>query len=308
MSFRKHLSLVLGMTCMWAIAAGTHEKSNPRNMLRTNKLDTLKLSERFSVKTNSLGWLMLSPNLGLEFTLGNHNWSRWTVGVNGRLMGKTNDYQVPYMVHYLSEGRVEVRRYIHGKGLMRSWFTGGYGGFTNFSLKLSKTGYQGNGIIAGLTAGTIAPLYGYANGSSLDLELSVNAGILFAKTDEFMRNDAGTSYIRTRPNDGYQLVWNPLSCLVNCDALRISFVYRFGPSVADRYRRRINIDSQYRVLQDELALRRDSTDQARKLQRQQRRDSLETADYERRFEKQRLELERKHLRDSLERVKLKTSK
>jgi hypothetical protein len=89
-----------------------------------------------------------------------------------------------------------------------------------------------------------------------------------------------------------------------CDVLRVSFVYHIGPSVADRYRRRISIDQQYRTLQNELSLRRDSMEQARQLLREQRRDSLELMDYERRFEKQRLELEKKHQRDSLEQVEL----
>jgi hypothetical protein len=73
--------------------------------------------------------------------------------------------------------------------------------------------------------------------------------------------------------------------------------------VADRYRRRITIDDNYRYRQNELALLRDSTEQARKQEKQQRKDSLKMADYEKRFEKQRLELERRHKRDSVERVK-----
>lgn len=96
---------------------------------------------------------------------------------------------------------------------------------------------------------------------------------------------------------------NPLPWAVSCDALRVALVYRFGPSVADRYRRRIDIDENFRQLQNELALKRDSTEKADEREQQRRRDSLEKADYERRFEQQRQELERRHLRDSLARVK-----
>jgi hypothetical protein len=90
---------------------------------------------------------------------------------------------------------------------------------------------------------------------------------------------------------------------VTTDLIRVSLVYHLGPTVANRYRRRIAIDNDYRELQNTLALQRDSTQQAREQQRQQRKDSLMMVDYERRFEEQRLELERQHLRDSLQRVR-----
>ena len=271
---------------------------SPRNLLRTNQLDTLAWHERLAWRTNTLGWLLLSPNIGVEWTLGSHNWNHWTVGASARAWWANNEWEVPYMVHNLREARAEVRRYYHGNGLRRSWFWGVFGGYSDFSLKMASTGYRGYGF---LTGGTIAPLYGYSNGSSLDLEVSVNGGFLIGAVEEYKRRS--NSYVVTRPKGSWRLVTNPLPYVCNMDMVRVSLVYRFGPSVADRYRDRIKIDDRYRILQNELALKRDSTEQARLRERERRRDSLERVDYERRFEQQRLELERKHLRDSLERVK-----
>lgn len=283
------------------LVAATPGGKQPRNMLRTNQLDTLMLHERLALRTNTIGWLMLSPNIGAEWTLGSHNWNRWTVGGSVRGWWATNDWSVPYMVHDLLDLRLEVRRYVHGSGLRRSWFVGGYAGYADYDVKLSTTGYSGRGFTAGATAGTVAPLYGYPNGSSVDLELSLNAGLLLARQQEYERRN--NQYVVTRPRSGYKVVLNPLPWAVSCDALRVALVYRFGPSVADRYRRRIDIDENFRQLQNELALKRDSTEKADEREQQRRRDSLEKADYERRFEQQRQELERRHLRDSLARVK-----
>ena len=71
MSYRKHLTLFLGFICLMVFAGNVPQGSGNRNMLRTNKLDTLRLMERFNVRTNMLGWLMMSPNIGVEMTLGN---------------------------------------------------------------------------------------------------------------------------------------------------------------------------------------------------------------------------------------------
>ena len=273
----------------------------PRNLLRTNQLDTLAWHERLAWRTNTLGWLLLSPNIGAEWTLGSHNWNHWTVGASARAWWANNNWEVPYMVHNLKEVRAEVRRYYHGNGLRRSWFWSVFGGYSDFSLKVASIGYRGYGMLTGVTGGTIAPLYGYPNGSSLDLEVSVNGGFLIGAVEEYKR--WSNSYVVTRPKGSWRLVTNPLPYVCNMDMLRVSLVYRFGPSVADRYRDRIKIDERYRILQNELALKRDSTEQANLRERERRRDSLERVDYERRFEQQRLELERKHLRDSLERVK-----
>lgn len=283
------------------VAATPRREGRPRNMLRTNQLDTLTFSERLAWRTNALGWLLLSPNIGAELTLGRHNWSQWTVGATARAWWANNDWKVPYMVHNIKEVRGEVRRYRHGRGLRRSWFWGVYGGYSDFNLKVDVTGYRGKAMMAGATGGTIAPLYGYPNGSSLDLEVSANLGLLLGSFEEYQRKNY--VYVVTRPRGGWRLVTNPLPYVGNTDMVRVSLVYRVGPSVADRYRDRIKIDERYRMLQDELALKRDSTEQANLREKARRRDSLDRVDYERRFEQQRQELERKHLRDSLARVK-----
>lgn len=89
--------------------------NNSKRQLYDNKLDTLSLGERISLKTNFVDWIALIPNLGAEITLGNMNWNRWTIGIYGRLNPSTHTLQTSYHVYDLSDIRFEVRRYHHGR-------------------------------------------------------------------------------------------------------------------------------------------------------------------------------------------------
>ena len=302
-NFRNHI-LTVGMLpllllCMVTAGART---GGSRRSLNANRLDTLTLGERFSIRTNTLDWIALTPNLGMEFTLGNKNWHRWTLGVYGRWNPLTNTHEPTYNVYDLADVRGEVRRYWHARNrVRRSFFYGFYATYGSHDIKLSETGYRGTHIALGLKAGTIAPLYGYQNGSHLDLEFALNVGAVLARQEEYQKTEGG--YVTTSEKNGFRLNWTPLTYVVANDMLQISFVYHFGPSVANRYSRRIAIDERYRQHLNDVQTRRDSTHRANLQHQQERRDSLEKVDYERRFEKQRLELDKKYINDSLQQVR-----
>ena len=302
-NLRKHI-LTVGMPALLLlgmVSAGARTGS-PRRQLNANRLDTLTLGERFSIRTNTLDWIALTPNIGAEFTLGDKNWHRWTLGVYGRWNPSTKTHTPTYSVYDLTDVRGEVRRYWHARNrLRRSFFYGLYATYGSHNIKLSETGYRGTHVALGLKAGTIAPLYGYRNGSHLDLELALNVGAVLANQEEYQKTDG--RYVTTRGKEGFRLTWTPLTYVIANDVLQVSFVYHFGPSVANRYKRRIAIDERYRQHLNDVQTRRDSTRRADLQHRQERRDSLEKADYERRFEKQRLELDRKYINDSLQQVR-----
>ena len=69
-----------------------------------NKVDTLTLGQRFNIRTNTVDWLAMTPNVGAEFTLGNKNWSKWTIGLQGRLNWKEQSKETPYHVYDLYDG------------------------------------------------------------------------------------------------------------------------------------------------------------------------------------------------------------
>ena len=105
-----------------------------------------------------------------------------------------------------------------------SIFAGPYLSATTFSIKLSAAddalGRQGAAIGAGLTGGIALPLYGYENGSALDLEFGGSIGWHFASYDLYLADIESNGY----PYVGHrnQFVFYPLVT----DA-RVSLVYRF---------------------------------------------------------------------------------
>ena len=105
-----------------------------------------------------------------------------------------------------------------------SFFVGPYLSFSSFSIKLSTAddalGRQGMAFGAGLTGGIALPLYGYENGSALDLEFGGSIGWHFASYDFYAADVEHNEY----PKQGHRnrFVSYPLVT----DA-RVSLVYRF---------------------------------------------------------------------------------
>ena len=271
------------------------------NQLYYNKVDTMKLQNRFNLKTNAVGWFTLTPNLGLEFSLGNKNWNQWTVGVYGRANWDVNAKTKSYYVYDIFGGRVEVRKYWHAKMPKRAFYLGVWGGANAFDIKFGKTGKKGNSLVGGLMVGTVAQVYGYTNGASLDLELGFNPGVVFADMHDYERfsKDGKFFYSSTTKDTGYKLTFNPLVYAASVDAIHVSFVYHFGTKLANRYKKRNLIDNAYRLAVEREKIRKDSVHTEMVKEKKIRMDSLAKIDYERRFEEQRLELERAYAQDSL---------
>ncbi len=105
-----------------------------------------------------------------------------------------------------------------------SLFIGPYLSATTFSIKLGVAddalGRQGFAVGAGATAGVALPLYGYANGSALDLELGGSVGFHYASYDLYKADVESNDY----PMQGHRskFAFYPLVT----DA-RVSLVYRF---------------------------------------------------------------------------------
>ncbi len=105
-----------------------------------------------------------------------------------------------------------------------SLFVGPYLSFSSFSVKLSAAddalGRQGIAFGAGLTAGVALPLYGYENGSALDLEFGGSLGWHFASYDFYAVDAEHNEY----PLQGHRnkFVYYPF-----VSDVRVSLVYRF---------------------------------------------------------------------------------
>ena len=295
----KGYKLILALTVQ--LFVGVTGAWGQGNQLYYNKVDTMELQNRFNLKTDAVGWLTLTPNLGLEFSLGNKNWNQWTVGVYGRANWDVNTRTKSYYVYDIFGARAEVRKYWHAKMPKRAYYIGLYGGANSFDIKFSDIGKKGNSFVGGLMVGMVTQVYGYTNGASLDLELGFSPGVVFADMHDYTRLYKGGKYYysRTTRDTGYKLTFNPWVYAASVDVVHVSFVYHFGTKLANRYKNRNLIDNDYRLAVEKEKIRRDSVHAVQAKEKRIKMDSLAKADYERRFEEQRLEIERAYTQDSI---------
>lgn len=75
------------------------------------RIDTLTTSQRLSLRTNAIDWLLLTPNIGVEYDLLNKNWSRWAIGMNLRGNWQSSHTYKPGVVYNTSGVKLELRNY-----------------------------------------------------------------------------------------------------------------------------------------------------------------------------------------------------
>jgi len=263
-----------------------------------NRPDSLTLADRISLRTNTLDWLLLLPNISAEYDLGCYDYNHWAVGMGFRYNWQTKHHFKPAQVYNLAEVRGEVRYYWHTqkidttyninphdriidkgdtiikkkdywgrlwstrrfmpKHLNTTYYRGAYVAYDKYSLLLGKTGRQGKAIQAGFLYGVVKPLYEFKNGNTLDLDLGVSAGLCFASYDKYYNDRESDCY----PVTGHQ-DWSIVPFPV-INELRFSFIYRFGEyPLTRKYRWRIDVDAAYREEQQMIAdsLRQKRTEQ-----------------------------------------------
>lgn len=98
-------------------------ESNPVNQkLLENRtgVDTLTILDRIAVRTNTVDWMLLIPNIGAEFDVKPVNWNRWTVGFNVRGNPQTSHTFTHGVVFNMFEARVEARQYWRARQINRA--------------------------------------------------------------------------------------------------------------------------------------------------------------------------------------------
>lgn len=235
-----------------------------------SKPDTLTLRDRLSLKTNTIDWLAMMPNLQVELELGNTNHNHWSIGLGARYNWQTKNTFKPAQVYNMMGLRAEVRYYwrtqqidtiyqpAHAKHnywgrlwstrryklkhLNTTYYRGAYVGVNKYSFLLTKDGFQGKAFTAGFTYGIIKPLYVFSSGNSLDFDLGFSAGLCYTQYNKYCHDRESDCYPVTAKEDWHLLPYPVLS------EVRIAFVYRLGKyPMTKKYRWRYDVDEDYRA-------------------------------------------------------------
>lgn len=155
--------------------------------------ETKRTSHHFALRTNLLRWATLTPDLGVEWRIGN------TVGivVNGSYTSWSwNDKDRRYGLWEVSP---EVRYYI---GKEKRGYVGAMYKAGSFNYKFSETGKQGDIMGGGITGG-----YQMKLNKTLAIDFSLGVGYLNADYDTYTVIDG----VRVRQGKESKNWWGPVS-------------------------------------------------------------------------------------------------
>lgn len=286
-------------------------------MERKTGVDTLSAAERLSVRTNAADWLMLLPNIGVEYDIRNTNWNRWSVGLNLRSNWQSSHTYRPGIVYNLTGIRAEVRNYRRTRQMNYSKLpvlnekgdtiglateTNGLDPHTNFigkifSVRRKKIKYPLNTYYRGLYLSYNDFSLKFASEGKQGSALGIGMTYGFIRPlheypngnslDFELGISGGLAYAKydtyrhDRESDCYSVIeskdWHIIPYPVISE-IKVGFVYRFGNyPITKKYRWRYDVDMPYKSKYDSIALVKSNW---REFGKQQRADSIRNAKLE----------------------------
>ena len=216
--------------------------------------------DRIAIRTNVVDWVLTTPNIAFDYDIVSTPYDKKSIGLGLKYNWNTRHTYIPKQVYNLFDLRADYRFYWRQQpyddrdedwerqwlGTAKGWeklrarincfratenpkqhisiFVGPYLSASTFSIKLGASekslGRQGTAFGAGLTGGIALPLYGYENGSAIDVEFGGSVGWHFASYDLYSADIESNDYPLRGHRDKF--VFYPLVT----DA-RVSLVYRF---------------------------------------------------------------------------------
>ena len=220
------------------------------------KSDSIEIKDRLGFHTNALGWLLMTPNIGVEYDIVHTDYKKVSLLLHGRFNPATEQDMSSRYVYNVAGLKAEMRWYyrmrqrnewevdmvrstkglfnrlVAGKRLLtsrknprtyRAYYIGPYVGYDKFTLKYGSIGRQGTMFGAGVSFGYNIPLYIYNNGSGIDFELGASVGAVYLAYDKFGFNDEDHCYIDKGEHEGELFPYPVVSDLL------MSLVYRMNP-------------------------------------------------------------------------------
>ena len=205
---------------------------------------TVSFKERWAFRTNAVDWVLLTPNIAIEFDLSDSIYSRWTLGGEFRLNNFFNKTDFSSrLVYNVMDFRLEGRRYFKSthtwagryrlnkngstKAWWRTYYVGPYISYEKYSIKLFQSGYAGNMMSGGVAAGFNIPLYQCRNAGAIDLDFGLSIGAALVDYETWKEQPSGEYAIASTEKR-----FLPYPVLNN---IRVAFVYRFK-SIRNKYK------------------------------------------------------------------------
>ncbi|HIS11422.1 MAG TPA: DUF3575 domain-containing protein [Candidatus Avibacteroides excrementipullorum] len=143
--------------------------------------------QRIAVKTNLLEWIVMSPNVGAEFVLGDKFSLEMDVAAG------PFDFNKVKLRHFTLQPEF---RFWTGRP-MAGHYVGLTGFFSNYSTRFDKTSYSGDAFSIGASYG-----YVFVLGERLNLETYIGVGYLKSRNCKFGKGEE----CPTEPNNVKQMV------------------------------------------------------------------------------------------------------
>ncbi len=163
---------------------------------------------RFALKSNLIYDALLTPNVELEWLIN----PTWSVSVEANVAWWKNDPRHKY--YQLMMISPEVRYHINPRAPWHGLYVGAFAGGGKYDLENKKTGYKGEGGLAGASVG-----YMWHVSRCISLEAELGIGYLYTRYKEYVPYDGHYLYQRTKTLNYF----GPLK-------LKFSFVWRFSDS------------------------------------------------------------------------------
>lgn len=165
-----------------------------------------------------LYYAALMPNAEIEWMFGD----RWSTALEAQAAWYAKNS--PHKAYRLAVATPEVRYWIISRSRWHGMYAGLFGGVGLYDLSNGKKGYEGEGVMAGLSAGYMWPI-----GKRLSLEAGLGAGYMHTRYKEYVPIDNHFVYQLTKDFNYF----GPLR-------LKLSLVWRFQSKDSSRRNNREN--------------------------------------------------------------------
>ena len=113
-------ALAAVVCCTFVSAQETADSvSEPKSSVLQNTVEHVSFKDRWAFKTNALEWILITPNIGVEFDLSNSVYNKWTLSAQVRWNGGSDQTFSPDFDYSIFDGKLELRRYWRSKRTRR---------------------------------------------------------------------------------------------------------------------------------------------------------------------------------------------